>query len=141
MFVSIPYIFLYISINNIPPNLVFIMYLLYFYFLILLLINHFDTLNRFEYDFSALRLTGNKECDFRYFFAYVRCFDKWYQYCLLIFYVSSYIASSRFLILALSRKHITDLFHIIHDKTIILPFLSNHIDFFFRPIIRYSSSK
>ena len=43
------------------------MYILYFVFIVLLIIYRFDTQNNLEDNFTAMRLTGDKECDLKRF--------------------------------------------------------------------------
>ena len=62
--ISLPFILLFVSIHDIPSDLVFITYLLYFYFLVFLFIYCFDTPNILEDDSTALSLTKTIECEY-----------------------------------------------------------------------------
>ena len=137
----LPFNLLSVSIHDILSNLVFIMFIFYFYFLVLPLIHCFDSPNILEANFKALRLSGTKEC-------YVESFYLLTPWVSIIsinivcwfFYVYSYIKFSRVLILAWSWNFLTRLFRLIHLKIITFQFTINFIHVLFKTIIRNSSS-
>ena len=62
-----PFIFLSISIHDILSNLVFIMYI-FLIFLVLILVDVFNTPNSLQAHFKGPCLTGTKEFNFKLFY-------------------------------------------------------------------------
>ena len=94
--IYLPLILIFVSIHDIPSNLIFIMYLLYFTFFVFLFIYGFNTPYIWEANYKPMRLTRTNEWEFVYtFFAYIMCVDHCHRHFLIkFFYVISYIIFS-----------------------------------------------
>ena len=135
--IYLPLILIFVSIHDIPSNLIFIMYLLYFTFFVFLFIYGFNTPYIWEANYKPMRLTRTNEWEFVYtFFAYIMCVDHCHRHFLINFFMwflISYFCSYYY---GMTMKNPARLFHWIHHKNIIFPFSIHYLNLIFPPITK-----